>query len=176
MKEARLPGSARIPRIRCSEPALAKAAQIAGGNAAGPPRLAGGWERPLTPCRTGCLRCGLARQGTDRDAGLGGDVLETALSHLVLLVLAVLFHSFPAGEQVEVGLVAGGDRPGSKWIPAKPRLSSGRSVATIRDRTAALSKPSGPSARWLPDLRSPRVFFLRPRPCPWRLRTRRTEP
>jgi hypothetical protein len=31
--------------------------------------------------------------------------------------------------------------------PAKPSLSSGRSVATIRDRTAALSKPSGPSAR-----------------------------
>jgi hypothetical protein len=56
----------RILRIRCSEPALAKAPRIAGGKSAGLPRLARGRAPPLTPCRTGmpALRAAVARVPT----------------------------------------------------------------------------------------------------------------
>jgi hypothetical protein len=57
-------------------------------------------------------------------------------------------------EQVEVDLVAGRDRPEIEVDQPKPSLSSGWSVATIRDRTAALSNPRG--LGWLDDLDGPR--------------------
>src|ERR1017187_9304790 len=49
--------------MRCSACGREKTSQTAGGNAAGPPRLASGWSRPLMPCRTGmpAVRAAAAR-------------------------------------------------------------------------------------------------------------------
>lgn len=108
--------------MRCSAPGRAKTLQTSRENELGPPSAARGWARPLTPPDGDAGLAGCGGEGLDRDAGLGGDVLEAALARLVLLAQPVRVDAAVrargrvpepgAGEELPDGAIAASGRPG----------------------------------------------------------------
>jgi hypothetical protein len=118
------PGRARSLLIRCSAFGRVKAFQTAGGNV---PRLARGWARPLTPCRTGipAVRAAAAR--------VSAGIPVSAAMSLRLRRCAWYCSRSQRGSMLRFGLCAGSRNPVLARTLRCPRAEGGPAAGVLRE-------------------------------------------